>query len=537
MPIPLQRGLTILICAGVLVPALSGCGGDASAESSSDLTEFAPADSLLFVEGAIKPEGDLKDSIESVLGRFPDGDQVGSRLIDELDASAKEEGSEFTYEDDIEPWLGERAAFFATELELKPPTGNGGSQGGVGGETTLSAGALLVETTDEEEAEDKIRQAAEEEGPVDEREYEGVSYDLFEDSSSGDMTATAVVDGVAVIGTEQGLKDAVDANGGESLSGQAEYAEFREQRGSDLFGSLFADGRAILDSIPDSPGFGAPERQSFSETYGALLDEPIMAALEVDDSQVSLDYSAAATEFTTATQSPLLDAGFADSWAALGAAGVGEVIGGFFDQASSLGLPQARFDRFDAQLQRRLGFQLSDLTGIGDVAAFAAGESIVDLQVGGIVEVPDAATRTKLLKALRTAARRAGKGSVEPLSLQGADEGFSIQVPDLPVPINVAAAGDRVVIGAGPAAQALILGEGGLTESESFKTAAAALGDGLSVGFLLDFAPIVALVESTGEDDADFQQAKPYLDALDFLVAGSQRSDDRDLARLVVGLD
>jgi hypothetical protein len=312
MPIPLQRALTILICAGVLVLALSGCGGDASAESSSDLTEFAPADSLLFVEGAIKPEGDLKNSIESVLGRFPDGDQVGGRLIDELNASAKEAGSEFTYEDDIEPWLGERAAFFATGFELKPPTGNGGGVGGQGGETELSAGALLVNTTDEEEAEDKIRQAAEEEeGTVEEREYEGVSYDLFEDSSSGDMTATAVVDGVAVIGTEQGLKDAVDANGGESLSGQAEYAEFREQRGSDLFGSLFADGRAILDGIPDSPGFGAPERQSFSETYGALLDEPIMAALEVDDSQLSLDYSAAATEFTTATQSPLLDAGFA----------------------------------------------------------------------------------------------------------------------------------------------------------------------------------------------------------------------------------
>ncbi|MDP9482440.1 MAG: hypothetical protein M3P84_04370, partial [Chloroflexota bacterium] len=78
---------------------------------------------------------------------------------------------------------------------------------------------------------------------------------------------------------------------------------------------------------------------------------------------------------------------------------------------------------------------------------------------------------------------------------------------------------------------------GGLTESESFNTAATALGDGLSVGFLLDFAPIVALVESTGQDDADFQQAKPYLDALDFLVAGSQRSDDRDLARLVIGLN
>ncbi len=44
-------------------------------------------------------------------------------------------------------------------------------------------------------------------------------------------------------------------------------------------------------------------------------------------------------------------------------------------------------------LQKQLGFSLDDLEGIGDVAVFASGESLVELQVGGIVEVPDAATR------------------------------------------------------------------------------------------------------------------------------------------------
>ena len=112
----------------------------------------------MFVEGSIRPEGDLKESIDSVLERFPDGDQVGDELIKTIDESAREDGQDFTYEDDIEPWLGERAAFYATSFEVNPTSGDDDSP------TDLSDGAFIAETTDEDEARERIRELAEGEG-------------------------------------------------------------------------------------------------------------------------------------------------------------------------------------------------------------------------------------------------------------------------------------------------------------------------------------------------------------------------------------
>jgi hypothetical protein len=123
---------------------------------------------------------------------------------------------------------------------------------------------------------------------------------------------------------------------------------------------------------------------------------------------------------------------------------------------------------------------------------------------------------------------------VAPLQLEGADGGFSVQVPGLPVPINVATSGDRVAIGAGPATQALLSGDGGLTESSAFQTAEEAVGDGADLSFLVEMEPIVDLVESTGADDADFQEAKPYLEAFDLFAAGVQVDGDTTTQRFVV---
>ena len=46
-----------------------------------------------------------------------------------------------------------------------------------------------------------------------------------------------------------------------------------------------------------------------------------------------------------------------------------------------------------------------------------------------------------------------------------------------------------------------------------------------------------ALAAASGASaDADYQQAKPYLDSLDFLAVGSGSEDDRAVGRFVIGL-
>jgi hypothetical protein len=526
----LNRCIQALLCIAALALVAAGCSGDDDGGGSgADLTEFAPADAPLFVEGAIKPEGDLKSSLEAILDRFPEGDTVGSRLIDELNESAKEDGRDVTYEDDIEPWLGERAAFYATGFE------SGASEDSFeGSETEVSKGAVIVETTDDDEARERIAEFAAEEGPVEDAEYNGVSYIITEAETPGDFTAAAVVDGAAILGTEQGLKDSIDAQAdADNLSGQAEYASFREDRG-DLLLSAYADVGAILDAVPATAGFTKQDREAFKKAYGSFTEQPVMFGAEVSEDQASFDFQGGASPFLATGATDLLDAGFADSWAAFAVPDIGKALSGALDQFAAAGLPPAELNQANAQLQSQFGFTLDDLGGLGDIAAFAAGESIVDLQVGALVEIPDAGTRNRLIGGMQKAIRSAPGARVAPLQLEGADGGFSVQVPGLPVPINVATSGDRVAIGAGPATQALLSGDGGLTESSAFQTAEEAVGDGADLSFLVEMEPIVDLVESTGADDADFQEAKPYLEAFDLFAAGVQVDGDTTTQRFVV---
>ena len=72
----------------------------------------------MFVEGSIRPEGDLKESIDSILERFPDGDQVGDELIKSINESAREDGEDFTYEAASEA-LGEGSSL-ALLVEMEP---------------------------------------------------------------------------------------------------------------------------------------------------------------------------------------------------------------------------------------------------------------------------------------------------------------------------------------------------------------------------------------------------------------------------------
>ena len=77
-----------------------------------------------------------------------------------------------------------------------------------------------------------------------------------------------------------------------------------------------------------------------------------------------------------------------------------------------------------------------------------------------------------------------------------------------------------------------------LGDSETFERAADTL-DGATASVFLDFEPIVELIEGTGQatSDPDYQQAKPYLDALDYFTVGTSLDDDRATARIVLGVD
>ena len=75
-----------------------------------------------------------------------------------------------------------------------------------------------------------------------------------------------------------------------------------------------------------------------------------------------------------------------------------------------------------------------------------------------------------------------------------------------------------------------------LGDSDTFQAAEDDLGDGLTPSFFVNFAPIFDLIDSTGETDADVEAARPYLNALDYLIGGSKVDDDRSVAGFTLGV-
>ncbi len=75
-----------------------------------------------------------------------------------------------------------------------------------------------------------------------------------------------------------------------------------------------------------------------------------------------------------------------------------------------------------------------------------------------------------------------------------------------------------------------------LGDSDTFQAAEDDLGDGLTPSVFINFAPILDLVDSTGQSDPSIESARPYLNALDFLVGGSKVDGDRSVAGFTLGV-
>jgi hypothetical protein len=75
-----------------------------------------------------------------------------------------------------------------------------------------------------------------------------------------------------------------------------------------------------------------------------------------------------------------------------------------------------------------------------------------------------------------------------------------------------------------------------LADSPSFSAATGQVSD-LGTDFFLAFPAVFQLAESTGANsDPGYRQAKPYIDALSYLVSGSGENDDQTEVKAVLGL-
>ena len=490
--------------------SLGACGGDGgSAPSASDPATAVPANAPLFVQAAVRPRGDLEAALHSSLGKLLGTGDPGAKIVAGFDRTNRE--SHLTYERDLRPWLGERAAIFVRSFKADP----------VG----------VAETTDPKTAIASFRKAAVADGHTPHAaSYRGVRIE----QAGGDSFAT--VGNLVALGPKSGVEAAIDATKGPSLADSEQYASSVSDVPADNVFTAWADPKRVIDALVRAGQLPSGAATRLRSQLGALATHPVVLWGDASPSYLAVEASAASSPAAATQQSPSLLGGLpGDSWLAFAVHETAERAkhGLGASSAASFGIPSARLLRPLA----RLGLDPATLAKwVGDVSGFLRGESILGLGGALVAETRDPAASARTLARIEAALRRDRDVVVQPLG--GGRTGFSMTPRGAPIQIVFTQRDGKVVVGLGQdSVRAALNPPRALSGSAAFKSAAGALGSGLSPELYVDFQPLASLFEIPGViTDPQFQQVKPYLERLDYLVAGAGESGGRALFRIALGV-
>jgi hypothetical protein len=500
----------LLTIAALLSLALIAAGCGNTDEAASGASELVPAGSVMYGEADLQPDGDQKRAVESILSKFPGEGEPGDRLKNLIEKGLRESDAPIGFEKDIEPWLGDQAAFFI---------------GGIGQSGQAKASAALVATTDEDKARATVEKSAE--GKLSKHDYNGVEY--MTDAGSDD--AAAVFDGFVVLGTEDGVKAAIDTSkGGKKLSDDESFQKAVDDAADDRLGFFYVNSPALVDAAREVG-------TQFPDTFRKFFNEPVAATIDADDDGVVAEAKVppqlAHTIGFLGQGSDLIADLPADSWLALGQKDLGKLISFYEDAFAALAGGRAQIE---GQFKAATGLDLQQdvLSWMGDFGVFVRGTSLSNLDGALVVESSDETKSARFLAAIERLARSESNGDTQIRPRSG---GFTVGIRNLPQAIQVFQSGGRVIVAYGArAAKDAANPSEKLGSSPDFTSAKDSLGDN-DVSFYVLVKPILDLVESTGAaDDADWQKAKPYLEPLNALVGGTSGTGDdlRSAFKLIV---
>ena len=506
----------LFACAAIAATLLIGCGGGDDDGGSADVgpAVAVPANALIYVDATVKPAGSSEADAKAALGKVMNTDDPGGKIVSLIEQSAKNDGNPINFQQDVEPWLGEQAGFFFTNL------------------SDDEQGAAVIETSDPAAALAFARKAsgATETSPAP-KAYNGVSYQT--DPEDPTSTVFGTVGDFLVTGTEAGFKAAVDADKGDSLGDESDFKDAIGNLPSDRLGTFYTVPKTLIDTIP--PDQIDPSGKALLEgSAGDALGKPVAGALTASADTFDLDFIGGDTGSDT-PESALIGDVPGDSWLALGVGDLGGIAKQSLDRFKDQ-IPN--YDAIVQQIESTTGSSLDDLTSsLGDAVLYVKGVTQPTLSGALVVQTNDPDLTGRLLTQLQ-GLMQLGSTGVKPLQLGGGGTGFSFSDPtEIPAPIEFAQQGDKLVIGYGTgSAQEALAPAQSLGDSPAFSTAKGQVSD-LGTDFFLDFPSVFQLAEATGaKGDPDYVQAKPYIDALTYLISGSGSKDDQTEVKAVLGL-
>ncbi len=496
---------------------LAGCGGGGDS-SNADVGPAAavPVNAPLYLDATVKPTGQAQTDAKAALSKVFKTQDPGGKIVSLIENESKSEGHPINYQQDVAPWLGEKAGFFFTAL-----TDN------------AEKGAAVVETTNPIAALAFARKAsgATETSPAPQT-YNSVSYQT-DPSQAGQVYGT--VGNFLVEGDLEGFKAAVDAENGDSLGDDSDFKDSLDQLPADRLGTFYTVPKTLIDSIGPEQ-FDQQSQAILEKTSGQSLEDPVAGALTASASSFDLQFIGGDNGVETPESSLVADVP-GDSWLAFGLGDLGDSAKNTLEQLKDSGIPD--LEQGLAQVQQATGASIDQLTGaLGDAVLYVRGTTEPTLNGALVVQTKDPDLTGRLLNQLQSLVRLGSGGGVKPLKLSGGGTGFQLNDPSqTPQPVEFAQQGDKLVIGYGAnSAEQSLAPAQKLSDSPTFSTARGQVSD-LGTDFFLDLPKVFKLAESTGaKSDPGYLQAKPYLDALTYLVTGSGSQGDQAELKAVVGL-
>ncbi len=516
-----RLSFTILLL-GLALLALSGCGDeDSESSGSSGLAAVAPPESPIFIEATVRPQGELQANIEELAQTVAGIDDLGGKIVSELESSAREDDEPFDYTTEVEPWLGEKAAVFLEGFEGEEAEGLG----------------VAVQTTDADAAQAFLeKQAAADKDPIDDASYEDVEYKI----DRADETVYGIVGDLLVFTErEQDFKDAVNAANGDSLDDEAAFNEAIDSAAAGSFADIYVDVGMLIEQSGEAidPSALQALRSTGIDPREATAVASVIPGSDEIEIEVSGDLGD--QEAPSGDASELLESLPASSFVAFAVSGFGEQLQEALDSLDAEGVPGTIPPNQLKKGVKQLGIDLEGLVdSLQDAGVFATGSS--ESSLGGALVLT--AEGSKATEAVEQAVSLLRSFQVEGVTvLGGKTTGFSIRSPELgSKPLVVAAKDGRVAIGYGaPPTLAGLAAPSGktLADNPAYEEAVAAL-DGTTITGFADGRGALRLADAlVPNSETGFQEAKQYLRHIAFVAIGSGSDGDLATAKLIVGLE
>lgn len=522
MPASVKLRLVLPVLLAALAALLvAGCGGSSDGSGSgTDPAGVAPAKAPLFIDFTLRPEGETKENIDALAKEIAGVDDLGELIVEELESSASDDGEEFDFEKEVEPWLGERGGLFLREYEGEDFEGYG----------------VAFQTEDEGAARDFVDEQAEseDEAPKD-GSYEGVDFKVEAD----DGTTIGVFDGLVVLAEDEAIfKEMVDASSGENLGGEAAYADAVANVPDASAASVYVDVGGLIE---ESGGQIDDDTQLFLDTVGIEPDEATaVASLVPGLGQVEIDLSTnlSGNNPPSGDASELLGTVPATSVGAFASAEFGERFNEAIDRFDKEGIPGQVPPNQLKKTLKQAGIDLESIaSSLGDAAVYVTGNSERSLGGALVLESDSSGEAQNTVSNLGLFLRSTGTPGITKIS-EGAS-GFSIRSPELGrQPVVVVAKDSRIAIGYGLAPTLSSFQEAAktLADAPAYEEALEALGS-TPIAMYVDGPAALRLADAlVPSDEEGYEEAKPYLQKIEYLALGSEASGDLATAKLIVGL-